>query len=257
MSPAASRDDGTTPFNAAKDSVFLIVDTPFFALTNGIVAGDGNFATRSLEQRDKVMFTDDDNDMVYTLDLTLSTLTLNNIGFRIAYGEPTSETGELIINGEGFDAGRRYYQFIEPIITADGDDVDELPDVSWPATYAFPTLTWSPRDLAFETPPDYSVINTSSEIEGDNADRFVLNQNYPNPFNPSTNISFNLPTSANVNLTIYNVLGQEVATLINGKAMTSGIHTVAFDASALSSGMYIYRLEAGSFTSTKRMMLIK
>lgn len=257
MSPAASRDDGTTPFNAAKDSVFLIVDTPFFALTNGIVAGDGNFATRTLEQRDKVMFTDDDNDMVYTLDLTLSTLTLNNIGFRIAYGEPTSETGELIINGEGFDAGRRYYQFIEPIITADGDDVDELPDVSWPATYAFPTLTWSPRDLAFETPPDYTVINTSSEIEGDNAERFVLNQNYPNPFNPSTNISFNLPTSANIKLTIYNVLGQEVATLINGKAMTSGIHTVAFDASALSSGMYIYRLEAGSFTSTKRMMLIK
>ncbi len=257
MSPAASRDDGSTPFNAAKDSVFLIVDTPFFALTNGIVAGDGNFATRTLEQRDKVMFTDDDNDMVYTLDLTLSTLTLNNIGFRIAYGEPTSETGELIINGEGFDAGRRYYQFIEPIVAPDGDDIDELPDVSWPATYAFPTLTWSPRDLPFETPPDYSVINTSGELESDNAERFVLNQNYPNPFNPSTNISFNLPTSANVKLTIYNVLGQEVATLINGKAMTSGIHTVAFDASALSSGMYIYRLEAGSFTSTKRMMLIK
>jgi len=257
MSPAAARDDGTTPFNAAKDSVFLIVDTPFFALTNGIIAGDGDFATRSLEQRDLVMFTDDDQDMVYTLDLTLSTLTLNHIGFRIAYGEPTTETGELIVNGEGFDAGRRYYQYIRPIVTADGDDLDDLPDVTWPATYAFPQLTWSPRDLAYETPPDYSEINTSSEFENDNASRFVLSQNYPNPFNPSTNISFSLPTAANVRLSVYNVLGQEVATLLSNKALNSGTHIVAFDASALSSGMYIYRLEAGSFVSTKRMMLIK
>jgi hypothetical protein len=257
MQPAADRTDGTTAFDAAKDSVFLIVDTPFFALTNGIIAGDGDFATRSAEQRDKVMFTDDNNDMIYTLDLTLADITLNNIGFRIAYGEPTSETGELIINGEGFDAGRRYYQFIQPIVSPDGDDLDDRPDVSWPATYAFPQLTWSPRDLAFETPPDYDTITSSSELEGDKANVFVLNQNYPNPFNPSTNISFSMPNAANVTLKVYNVLGQEVVTLINNKALNSGTHSVAFDASALSSGMYIYRIEAGSFVSTKRMMLIK
>ncbi|HCD52338.1 MAG TPA: hypothetical protein DEQ34_07820, partial [Balneolaceae bacterium] len=79
----------------------------------------------------------------------------------------------------------------------------------------------------------------------------------PNPFNPTTNISFTLPDAAPVKLTVYNVLGQQVSTLISNKTMTAGTHTVAFDASALSSGIYIYRLEAGSFVSNKRMTLIK
>jgi len=256
MTNAANRTDGTTAFNAASDSVFLIIDTPFFALTNDIIVSDGDFATRSLEQRDKVMFTDPNEDMIYTLDLTLAAITINNIGFRIAYGEPTSENGELVVNGGGFDAGRRHYQYIQPIITEDGPDLDNLPDVSWPATFAMPTLPYEASDVSWEQPLDYSVI-TSNELGSEVADRFVLEQNYPNPFNPSTNISFNLPQASTVKLTVYNVLGQEVATLLDNRTLNSGVHKVAFDASALSSGMYIYRLEAGSFTSTKRMMLIK
>lgn len=260
MSPAATRDDGTTPFDASTDSVFLFVDTPFFALTNDIIVpGDGGdqFINQTDEQRDRIRFTDEDGDMIYTLDLPLMLPTLNHIGFRIAYGEPTAENGEIIINGGGFDAGRRHYQYVQPMVAADGDDLDNLPDVTWPSTFVMPTLTWQKDDLPWDAPPDYSTITVSSELEGDNANRFVLNQNYPNPFNPSTNISFNLPQAADVKLTVYNVLGQEVATLLNNKTLNSGTHTVAFDASALSSGMYIYRIEAGSFVSTKRMMLIK
>ena len=94
-----------------------------------------------------------------------------------------------------------------------------------------------------------------TETEG-RPNEFRLSQNYPNPFNPSTNISFNLPSSGEVSLKVYNLLGQEVAALVNGR-MTSGTHTVTFDASQLSSGMYIYRLQAGSFMQTKKMMLIK
>ncbi len=260
MSAAVTRDDGTTPFNPATDSVFLFVDTPFFALTNGItVPGDGgeNFISLSVEERNRLRFTDDNADMVYTLDLTLAPLTLNHIGFRIAYGEPTSETGELIANGGGFDAGRRHYQYIQPIVSPDGDDPDDQPDVMWPATFQFETLTWAAANLEWETPPDYTKTTSSSEEENELVNRFELLQNYPNPFNPSTNISFALPTASDVRLSVYNLLGQEVATLINGKTLNSGVHTVAFDASALSSGMYIYRIEAGNFTSTKRMMLIK
>jgi hypothetical protein len=260
MGPAASRDDGTAPFNASKDSVFLFVDTPFFALTNNIIVpgDDGkNFINQTNEQREKIRFTDEDGDMIYTLDLPLKLPTLNHIGFRIAYGEPTAQNGKIISNGAGTNAGRRYYQYVQPIVSPDGDDFDDLPDVTWPSTYTMPKITWKKEDLPWETPPDYSKITNSSELKGDNATRFVLNQNYPNPFNPSTNISFRIPNAANVSLKVYNVLGQEVASLINDKPMTVGTHTVAFNASAFSSGMYIYRIEAGDFVSTKRMMLIK
>lgn len=102
-----------------------------------------------------------------------------------------------------------------------------------------------------------SDLTTSSERIADVPLRFELKQNYPNPFNPSTKIAFTLPSSQKVKLTIYNVLGQRVATLIDGQQLTSGAHTINFDASALSSGLYIYKIDAGTFTSSKKMMLIK
>ncbi len=86
---------------------------------------------------------------------------------------------------------------------------------------------------------------------------FALLQNYPNPFNPTTNISFTLGKTSEVKLAIYNVLGQKVATLINNRKMAEGLHSVAFDAKSLSSGVYFYRLEAGDFILQKRMLLIK
>jgi hypothetical protein len=85
---------------------------------------------------------------------------------------------------------------------------------------------------------------------------FELTQNYPNPFNPSTNISFTIPASGDATLKVYNLLGQEVATLVNER-MNAGSHTVNFDASRLASGIYIYRLTSGGFTQTRKMTLIK
>ncbi len=85
----------------------------------------------------------------------------------------------------------------------------------------------------------------------------LLEQNYPNPFNPQTAIGFSLLAVGNVSLKIYDVLGREVTTLINNETMEEGMHEIQFDASRLSSGVYYYRLQAGTFTETKKMVLMK
>jgi hypothetical protein len=85
---------------------------------------------------------------------------------------------------------------------------------------------------------------------------FSLWQNYPNPFNPSTHIRYQLAKQGQVQLTVYNMLGQKVATLVNQKQVP-GQYAVTFDASGLASGVYIYRLKAGSFEQTKKMLLIR
>ena len=85
---------------------------------------------------------------------------------------------------------------------------------------------------------------------------FQLSQNYPNPFNPSTSISYQLPQSSVVTLKVYDVLGKEVASLVEG-VQSAGRHTVRFDASLLRSGVYFYRIQAGTFSDTKKLMVIK
>jgi hypothetical protein len=102
----------------------------------------------------------------------------------------------------------------------------------------------------------YKLGPVAVEDDNLNPDKFVLGQNYPNPFNPETKISFSLPASGKASLKIYDMLGREVAELING-AMEKGTHTVNFIGRNLSSGVYIYRLQSGSFTESKKMMLLK
>ena len=106
-----------------------------------------------------------------------------------------------------------------------------------------------------------STIYNSVEVTGPVPNSFVLNQNHPNPFNPSTTISFSLPVESNVNIKLFNMLGQEVAQ-ITEKDFQAGNHNVEFNAKDLSSGAYIYTLEAkginGSiFKSTKKMLLLR
>jgi hypothetical protein len=85
---------------------------------------------------------------------------------------------------------------------------------------------------------------------------FSLEQNYPNPFNPSTTIRFSIPSASSVQLKIYNVLGNEIATIVN-ETFPAGSYNVEYDASNLPSGIYFYTLTTNDFSETKKMTLIK
>ena len=115
---------------------------------------------------------------------------------------------------------------------------------------------------SFSFTAGFSAINggilTSNELEdSDLPTELRLEQNYPNPFNPTTNIEFSLPKRVDVKLEVFNSLGRRVAVLVD-EAKPAGFHTVRFDASSLSSGMYFYRLLSnGNVVTTKKMILIK
>jgi hypothetical protein len=84
----------------------------------------------------------------------------------------------------------------------------------------------------------------------------VLRQNYPNPFNPSTTIKFELPRTSQVNLSVFESLGREVSVLVNDRR-DAGVHEVKFDGSNLAGGVYFYRLQAGDFVQTRKLLLLR
>lgn len=152
-------------------------------------------------------------------------------------------------------------------------EVDENGEIDKENPETFTTETQLVMDMPEDGDPEYVVagldqhnnigepsqqlsVPTSSSAESDLPDEFALNENYPNPFNPDTQIGYDLPEDSRVTLEIYNVLGQHVQTLVN-EAQSAGSYEVRFDASNLSSGTYIYRIEAGNFVDSRQMLLVK
>ncbi len=135
----------------------------------------------------------------------------------------------------------------------------EYPDVTPPSQGIYWYFITSATRNSVEsepTPVEVGGFVVSKEEEFGEPMAFKLSQNYPNPFNPTTNVQFVLPENGFTSLKVYDMLGREVSTLIN-KNMPAGAHTVNFDASKLSSGIYIYKLEMGEQSLTKKMTLIK
>lgn len=241
-------------FNPDQDTVFVIIDTPFFAITQGMPAGDSNPILSDQTNLSRVQMTRVGTTNTFELDFPLMLPTENHIGFRLAYRNGEKQ----FVHNISFDPGRRYYRYINPLDTSDPDNI------IWPDTYELAPIVFKSGPgytdnggelLDFPAPPDYG-LGVSVLRPGTTPDRFTLHSNYPNPFNPTTNISFTLPMSQNVEVVVYNVLGQRVAVLAN-QLMAAGTHTMTFNAAGLASGVYIYQVRAGSIVQNKTMMLVK
>ena len=164
---------------------------------------------------------------------------INNYGFEVErkiLKQVQNDIWEKIgfVNGNGNSNSPKSYSFVDDNVIA--------------GKYSY-RLKQIDNDGQFE----YSKV---IEIDLNAEKKYELTQNYPNPFNPTTTIQFQLPQAGLVKLTLYNLLGQEIKTLVN-ETKEAGTHTINFDASELNSGVYIYKIESGSFTQTRKMTLVK
>ena len=172
--------------------------------------------------------------------LNWSTATeLNNSGFQIERSSGSAYEVVGFVAGSGTTTEVRNYSYVDQNVNSG-------------------TYNYRLKQVDFDGTFEYSDV---IEVEVLGVKEFALGQNYPNPFNPSTTINFSLAVDSKVSLKIFDVLGQEVATLINGQ-MAAGSQKVSFDASSINSGVYFYRIDASGvdgqkFSSVKKMILTK
>lgn len=171
-------------------------------------------------------------------DVTLNWTTaseVNNLGFDIERQTNNEWQNIGFVEGKGTTTGITNYSFIDKDLVV--------------ANYNY-------RIKQIDMDGTFKYYNLSESIEIGTPDKFELSQNYPNPFNPLTTIKYTLPQSGLVTLKVFNVIGQEIAELVN-EVKQVGSYKIEFNAGSLPSGVYIYKLNSGNFTSTKKMLLIK
>ena len=163
--------------------------------------------------------------------LTWSTATeINNKGFEIYRNDEIVK----FVEGQGTTTEKHKYSYIDVVNT--------------PGTYFY-----SLRQVDFD---GTQTELGSFEVEIESPQAYALNQNFPNPFNPSTTISFTIPKDGNIQLKLYDVLGNEVISLIDGN-LPAGYHTISLNGSELTNGVYFYKLQAENFIDIKKLILLK
>ncbi|MGV8018533.1 MAG: T9SS type A sorting domain-containing protein [Ignavibacteria bacterium] len=168
----------------------------------------------------------------------------------------TTNSDVMLTNPYGFENGNWQPSSGSPALTGSSFSWTQLTDPYFTQTTfvgAFGPANWASNWAQFN-PVNYTI--GISRISGEVPSKFDLTQNYPNPFNPSTKIKFSVPNYGLVSLKVYDVSGREVANLVN-ENLAIGTYEFAFNASKLNSGVYFYKLSSGSFSDTKKMMLIK
>ncbi|MBZ0181627.1 MAG: endonuclease [Melioribacteraceae bacterium] len=189
------------------------------------------------------------------IELNWTTATeINNLGFEIersvvGTSRDLSLQWETIgfVEGEGNSTSPKSYSFVDT----------KTSEVSQNLAGLDGNLQYRLKQIDFDGNFEYSEIITVEMLRATSLPtEFVLEQNYPNPFNPTTSIGYTVPSNEYVTLKVYDILGNEVATLVN-EQKESGNYTANFDGDKLSSGLYIYKIQAGKFSQVRKMMLLK
>ncbi|NLH61155.1 MAG: T9SS type A sorting domain-containing protein [Ignavibacteriales bacterium] len=177
----------------------------------------------------------------YALDmndvlLSWSTATeTNNKGFEVQRRSAGEWTTIAFVDGNNSSASQSNYSYLDADLKS--------------GTYSY-------RLKQVDYDGSFTYLELKSEVTIGVPDEYSLSQNYPNPFNPSTTIRYSIKTGGEVTLRVYDILGNEVATLVN-EVQEPGYYTVNFNGANLSSGVYVYTLESGEFSGVKKLLLMK
>lgn len=226
------------PFNPSTDSVLVVfIDWMWKGAQARYQGGTASsFPNRKLNPVAP-------GDSIYQVSFLVVGPATYNIMYVYRFEGPTSSSEEGA--GLGAQNGRRS-RFIQP-----------LSPNSFPRQYTAPLDEWKKDPpLVVETPPYSPLVGVKEDPSAGLPDGFRLTQNYPNPFNPTTKFKYTIPERAHVSLKVFNLLGQEVATLVQ-QEQPAGSYIAVFEANSLPTGVYFYRLEAGTFTEVKKMLLLK
>ena len=233
MGPAKRYSD---PFVPGSDTVYVHFRDALWIGSQKVSQGT------SFSERHKMALAAGGGDSIYTLTMKVKGKTHYNVMYTYQYYHAAG--GNVDIGG-GLGSS---YQFITRFIRT-------ATPGTWPAAYSFPQDTWKDAIPLFHETVQFP-LEIPEQVVFTKPLTYSLDQNYPNPFNPSTQIKFSLPEAAKVTLKVYNVLGQEVATLLN-EVRPAGSYVSLFEANNLATGVYFYRLEAGKFSQVKKMLLLK
>jgi len=233
------------PLEIANDDGVMAIDIPL-KFSEGVTLKEVTFENTRVEHFDLKISRIDNDERTVVIGL-------------IHQLSPTPK--EPLAAGEGVIANL-VFEVNDPSVTEIRLEENETKSPAHDLVFVYNTRS-QPGQLAFdETNPDFEAVSIAlSGVVSTLPTEFALAQNYPNPFNPTTEINFDLPKNAHVELNVFNILGQSVTTLVSGE-MPAGSHQVSWngtdsDGGSVASGIYFYRISAGDYSSSKKMMLLK
>jgi hypothetical protein len=236
----------TVPLSIANQDGLMAIDIPL-RFSEGVTLKDVNFDDVRVSYFDLKISKIDNDENTVIIGLVTQT---------------TPEAKENLPAGEGVVA-HLVFEVDDPAVSEIALEPFETQRPHHSLTFVYCERTEESATFERTSPTfDATTVALSGAAPGNNLPTaYNLAQNYPNPFNPTTEIALDLPVAGHVNLTVFNVLGQQVRTLVDAD-MPAGSHVVSWDGTsgsgnAVSSGVYFYRLETGSFVETKKMMLLK